>query len=247
MNRAVYELASGGLAALARLDAVTQNVANVNTAGYKASRPVFRLRGLDVPTDGLVEPPALRVAAQVVTADTVRDFSQGPIRTTGNPLDLAISGQGFFAVGTPRGERYTRQGTFTLDGEGFLVTEHGERVQDDQSRDVRLTPGDVTVSDDGQIAVDGSPVAKLKLVGFGEHPAVVPEGAALFAPVPGAVPQPVDARTRVEQGAIEGANVDAVSGMIELVEVARGFEQYTHAMARIDEVNQRSINDVGRV
>jgi flagellar basal-body rod protein FlgF len=247
MNRAVYELASGGLAALARLDAVTQNVANVNTAGYKASRPVFRLRGLDVPDPDLIEPPKLRVAAQVITAETVRDFTQGAIHGTGNPLDVAISGQGFLAVATPRGERYTRQGTLGLDGEGFLVTEHGERVQDDQGKDIRIGVGDVAIGTDGGIAVDGAPVAKLKLVGFGEHPALTPEGAALFAPVRGTVPQPVDARTRVEQGAVEQANVDAVAGMIELIEVARGFEQYTHAMQRLDEVSQKSINDVGRV
>ncbi len=247
MNRAVYALASGGLAALARLDAVAQNVANVNTVGYKASRPVFRLRGLDAPADGLVEPPALRAAAQVITAETVRDFSQGPIHATGNALDVAISGDGFFAVATPRGERYTRQGTFQLDGEGNLVTEHGERVQDDGGRDIRLPAGEIAIGDDGQITVDGAPIAKLKLVTFGAEPPLVPEGAALFAPAGGATPEPADAQTRVEQGAIEAANVDAVAGMIELVEVARGFEQYTHAMSRLDEVAQRSITDVGRV
>src|SRR2546428_8462505 len=213
MNRAVYTLASGGLAAQARLDAVTQNLANVGTAGYKAGRPVFRLRPLDVQETGLPAPPPLRAAAQVTEAETVRDFSQGPVHATGNPLDLAVSGQGFFVVATPRGERYTRQGSFGLDGEGYLVTEHGDRVQGENG-DVRVGTGDVAIGDDGQVSVDGISVGRLKLVDFGERPALVPEGNALFAPAPGAAGVPLDANaTHVEQGALEAANVDAVKGM----------------------------------
>jgi len=247
MNRAVYALASGGLAAQARLDAVTQNLANVGTAGYKAARPVFRLRPLDVQEIGLPESPAQHAGAQVTEAETVRDFSQGPVHATGNPLDLAITGQGFFVVATPRGERYTRQGGFSLDGEGYLVTEHGDRVQGDNG-DLRVGSGDVAIGEDGQMSVDGISVGRLKLVSFGDNPALLAEGNALFAPARGAVPVPLDATaTHVDQGSLEAANVDAVKGMVELVEVSRGFEQYMHAMQRLDEVAQRSINEVGRI
>ena len=129
MNRAVYALASGGIAAQARLDAVTQNLANVGTAGYKAGRPVFRLRPLDVEEAGLPVPPALRAAAQVTEAETVRDFSQGPVHATGNPLDVAVTGEGFFVVATPRGERYTRQGGFGLEhGDGRDHVDQLERL-----------------------------------------------------------------------------------------------------------------------
>jgi len=249
MNRAVYTLASGGLAAQARLDAVTQNLANVGTAGYKAGRPIFRLHPLDVSQLGLPEPPELRAAAQETESETIRDFSQGPVRATGNPLDVAVAGEGFFVVATPRGERYTRQGSFGLDGEGYLVTEHGDRVQGDNG-DLRIGTGDVAIGDDGQISVDGISGGRLKLVGFGEHPPLMAEGNALFAPAAGAVPVPIDAtatQTHVEQGSLEAANIDAVKGMIELVEVSRGFEQYMHAMQRLDEIAQRSINEVGRI
>src|SRR5205823_4298803 len=102
--------AGAGGAAPRRRHAVTQNLANVGTAGYKAGRPVFRLHPLDVEEAGLPAPPALRAAAQVTEAETVRDFSQGPVHATGNPLDVAVTGEGFFVVATPRGERYTRQG-----------------------------------------------------------------------------------------------------------------------------------------
>jgi flagellar basal-body rod protein FlgF len=247
MNRAVYAAASGSVAALARLDAATQNLANVSTAGYKATRPIFRVAEQDGGPRGAVDPVLGRTAAQVVEVETARDFSQGPIKASGNPLDVAISGDGFFAVATPRGERYTRQGTFSLDNEGFLVTAHGERVQGDNG-DVRVGQGNVAIGDDGRVVVDGSEVGRIKLVTFGDNPALQPEGATLFAPVPGATPTPIDpSRVRVEGGAIEGANVDAVAGMIELVDVARGFEQYTAALKQLDEIAKSSINDLGRV
>jgi flagellar basal body rod protein FlgG len=247
MNRAVYTAASGGMAALARLEAVTQNLANVSTAGYKAEHLIFRVRPLDESVPGSVEPILGRTAAQVAEVATVRDFSPGPVRLSGNPLDVAIHGQGFFAVATPRGERYTRQGSFTLDGEGYLVTQHGERVQGDQG-DLRLGTGEVQIGEDGSVSVDGRPSGRLKLDDFGAEPALVAEGSSLFAPAAGATPAPLDAAAvHVQSGALEGANVDAVGGMIELVDVSRAYESYMRAIQRLDEVAQRSINDVGRV
>ena len=250
MNRGVYTVTSGALAAQARLDAVAQNLANASTAGYKAERLIFRVRPLTETAGGvpdLVDPVLGRTAAQVVEVATVRDFSQGPVRSSGNPLDVAITGEGFFAVTTPRGERYTRQGTFALDGEGYLVTQHGERVQAENG-DLRLPPGDVVIADDGGVHVGGSEVGRLKLVTFGDPPALVAEGTSLFAPAPGAQPAPLDAgKVHVQAGAIEGANADAITSMVELVDVARGYESYMHALQRLDQVSQRSINDVGRV
>jgi flagellar basal-body rod protein FlgG len=251
MNRAVYTATSGGLAAIARLDAVAQNLANVNTAGYKAERVLFTERPLDGTLGGAApggfDPILAGTAAQVVEVATVRDFSQGPIRPSGNPLDVAITGDGFFAVSTPRGERYTRQGAFGIDPEGYLVTAEGDRVQGDGG-DLRLGAGDVAVGEDGTIAVDGAVVGRLKLVGFGDDPGLVAEGAALFAPVPGEAPAAIDAAAvRVQGGALEGANVDAVAGLIELVDVSRAFESYMRAVQQLDEVTQRSINEVGRV
>jgi flagellar basal-body rod protein FlgG len=248
MNRAAYTAASGALAAMARLEAVTQNMANVQTAGYKAERVVFRVRPLDESAPAELDPELGRTAAQVAQVATIRDFSQGPVRRTDNPLDVAITGDGFFAVTTPRGERYTRQGTFTLDGEGFLVTQNGERVQGENGSDLRIGTGDVAIGNDGAVLVDGAPAGRLRLVSFGPEPALLAEGAALFVPAPGVSPTPLDATTaRVQGGAIEGSNIDAVAGMIELVDVSRGFEAYMHTLQKIDGVTQRSINEVGRV
>jgi flagellar basal body rod protein FlgG len=252
MNRGLYTVTSGGLAALARLDAVSQNLANVGTAGFKAERLLFQVRPLTRPLDaaspGALDPVLGRTAAQVVQTESIRDFSQGPIRVSGNPLDVAITGDGFFAVTTPRGERYTRQGSFTLDPEGYLVTQAGERVQGDGG-DLRVgTGGDVVIGEDGTVVVDGSTDGRLKLVQLGDPPKLVPEGASLFAPLPGTAPVPLDATaTHLQPGAIEAANVDAVAGLVELVDVSRAFESYMRALQRLDEITQRSINDVGRV
>ncbi len=245
MNRGVYTVTSGGLAALARLDAATQNLANVNTAGYKAERLVFRVKPLAPNPGDLLDPVLGRTAAQVVQSETVRDFSPGSVRPSGNPLDVAITGQGFFAVATPRGERYTRQGTFAIDGEGYLVTPHGERVQGPNG-DLRLPAGEPRFAEDGSITVDGAAAGQLKLVGFGDRPPLVPEGATLFAPAPGVVPAPLAAAdVHLHPGAIEAANVDIGSSMIELVDVARGYESYMHALHQLDQLSERSINDVG--
>ncbi len=246
MNRGIYTVASGGVAALGRLEAAAQNLANVSTAGYKAERLVFRVKPLDTGLPGALDPVLGRSAAQVVEAETVRDFSPGPVRLSGNPLDVAIKGGGFFAVTTPRGERYTRQGTFALDADGYLVTAHGERVQGDGG-DLRLGPGEVAIGEDGTITVDGTAAGRLKLVSFGERPPLVSEGAALYAAAPGVAATPLaEADVHVQQGALEAANVDAVAGMVELVDVARGYESYMHALRRLDEIAERSINEVGR-
>src|SRR6185503_8559655 len=109
------------------------------------------------------------------------------IRTTGNPLDVAIAGSGFFAVQTARGERFTRQGGFERDAEGYLATVGGERVLSDQQTDIQLGDGAVEIGEDGTIRADGTNVARLRVVSFGDRPALVPEGRALFVPAPGAV------------------------------------------------------------
>jgi flagellar basal-body rod protein FlgG len=247
MNRAIYTAASGGMAALARLDAVAQNLANANTAGYKAERVLFRVRPLDETAAGAGDPILAETAAQVAEVATVRDFSQGPVRASGNPLDVAITGEGFFVVATPRGERYTRQGNFTLDRDGALVTAGGDRVQG-EGGDIRLGTGTPAIGDDGTVSVDGAPVGRLKLVGFGEDPALVAEGSSLFAPAPGAAAVPLDpAAVRLAPEALEGANVDAVAGMIELVDVTRGFETYMRAIESLDGLMARAIDEVGRI
>ena len=247
MNRGIFTITSGALGALARLDAATQNLANINTAGYKAERPQFRLREQDPNPKGELGQVLGRTGGAVAEVERVRDFSQGPIQQTGNPLDLAITGEGFFAINTTHGERYTRQGTFALDGEGYLTTASGDRVQG-SGGDLQLQGSAIVVASDGTVTVNGKTSGQLKLVSFGETPALLPEGSGLFKPADGAQPTPlVEGTGEVAQGAVEGSNLDAVTGMIELVDIARGYEQYMKALERLDSLTAKSISEVGRV
>jgi flagellar basal-body rod protein FlgG len=248
MTRGIYTVASGGVAALERLQSVSQNLANVNTAGYRAERVIFQVQALSGGPRGAVDSVLGSTSQQVVEAATIRDFSPGPIHETGNPLDVALAGDGFFVVNTARGERYTRQGSFSLDAQGFLVTARGDRVQGDGG-DINIGEHDIRIGDDGSIFADDQPVGRLKVVGFGDKPALVPEGDALFAPAtPQVTPTTLDAsQVQIEQAHIEGSNVNAVAGLEELVEVSRGYESYMHALRRLDELVGKSINEVGRV
>lgn len=250
MTRGLYTLASGGLALEMQLDAVTQNVANANTAGYKAERFVVESMPLLNAPPPVDDPVLLELVPQVVTGQQLRDFSPGPTTTTGNPLDVAIGNEhAFFAVGTPRGERYTRQGTFGLDDEGFLVTGLGERVQG-TSGDIRVdqTDGPLVIADDGTLWVDNVRIDRLRLVDFGPNPRLTPEGEALYVAAPGVLGRDLEAEdVSVTQGAIERANFDAVKGVTTMVEIARGYESYMRAISRLDEITRRTIDEVGRV
>lgn len=248
MNRGVYTIASGGLAAEARLDAVAQNLANANTTGYKAQRVAFDARPIENFARPLTDRLAAETVPQAVGIDQRRDFAPGPVTATGSPFDVAIMGRGFFAVATPAGERYTREGSFHVDAEGFLVTARGERVQGADG-DVSVgRGGEVAIADDGTVEVDGDPAGRLQLLDFGAEPALVGEGDALFAAVPGTVGTPMEpGEVSLQQGALERANVDVVASLVELIDVSRGYESYMKAIQRLDEVAKRSIDEIGRV
>jgi len=247
MNRGVYEISSAAVAQQTRLDAVAQNLANARTSGYKAARVSFSselVQNFPLPgADGWVAGSA----PEVVDASQTIDFAPGAIVTTGNPLDVAIDGDGFLAVTTPQGERYTRQGTLRVDAEGYLVTAAGNRVQSD-SGDIRVaTQGPVEIAEDGSVVVDGKITDRVKVVTFGAAPSLVPEGNAVFA-AGGTPPTRLDAgQTKLLPRALEEANVDPVSGLVALVDVARSYESYMRAIQRLDEVAKKSIDEVGRV
>jgi flagellar basal-body rod protein FlgF len=248
MNGALYSIVSGSLAASERLEIVTNNLANTSTAGFKAQYLVLRMVPQGTAPDAVGLDGVQPGSTPTVDLRTVTDFAQGPIRESGNPLDAALSGPGFFVVTTPQGERYTRQGQFQLDPAGFLVTAAGHRVQGAGGRDVQLAGGRVEIDANGGITVDGTPSAQLRLVDFAEPGALAPEGSALFVATPDAVAieqAPGATPTTVIQGAIEAANVDAIKGLIELIDVARGYETYMRAIRQVDETVERAITDVG--
>src|SRR5690606_12854265 len=153
---------------------------------------------------------------------TFSDMTAGTLRATGNPLDMALEGDGFFTVETPAGARYTRDGRFTLDGEGWLVTLEGHRVLG-EAGPIQTQGTDVHVTERGVLWVDGAPVAVLAVVDFPDPQGLTREGGSLWAASEWSG-EPVPAAARVHGGYLEEANVNVVMTMVELIAAHRAYE-----------------------
>jgi len=251
MNGALYAAVSGSLSAVQRLDITANNLANTSTAGFKAQHLLVSSKSPWEFTVPGGTSPWLDVSARTTVAtahQTVTDLSQGVIRESGNPLDVAISGPGFFVVTTPNGERYTRQGQFHLEPGGTLVTGAGYPVQGDGGEEIRLPAGQIEIDANGGIWVDGNRMATLRLVRITDPQAVIPEGGALFAARPQAPVVGTDpVETRLVQGSVEEANIDVVKGLLDLIDVARGYETYMRAMQQVDASVQMAIQQVAGI
>lgn len=243
MSDGIYSALSGAIAEQRSLDVVANNVANANTTGFRGDRVAFQealARGSGGPA-----PDSMRfVGVARVRADT----SAGPLRQTGNPLDLALQGDGFFALATPRGERYTRAGGFVASASGRLVTAAGLEVVGAPGGDARiqLPPGarQIQVAPNGTVSADGVEVGRVRVVRFDSPDALQKEGQTLWTASGGARPA-VDEATQVVQGHLEGANVNAVSGMNELITVSRSFESFQRVIQAFRDLDARTAREVG--
>lgn len=248
---AIYPVLSGALAQEKRLEVITNNLANVNTAGFKKDHPLFEGIGLppgpNAGLSGSITPgPTFEILHHVFT-----DFSSGPIRMTGEPLDIAIEGEGFFSVQTPGGVRYTRGGSFTLDAQGQITTHDGFPLLG-TGGPITLPPGSIQIDAEGRLSVKGTEVGAqptevdtLALYRFSDPSQLKKVGNTLFESAGGgAVPFP---EGRVSQGALEGANVNPVEEMVAMITVMRLYESAQKAIQTADEVASKAANEVGRL
>lgn len=244
MIRGIYTSASGMLAETTRADTIANNLANGNTTGYKkdiaiskdfASLLIRRINdGPDAPQIG-----ALGVGTQIDEVATIH--TTGAMRSTGNALDFAVEGRGFFAVDTPAGTRYTRNGSFSRNVQGELVTMEGQRVLG-QNGPIRLPEGKVNVDSTGTITVDGANAGQLRLVEFANERELVKEGASLFrAPNNGR-----QATGKVAQGFLEQSNVNVVSEMVNLISGYRAYEINAKTVQTHDQLLDKAVNEVGK-
>jgi flagellar basal-body rod protein FlgF len=241
MDAGIFSAVSGSLAAQTRLDALANNLANASTAGFKAERVLQRAERA-----GEIAPPPTAVPTPVTREHVVTDFTQGPINQSGNPLDVALAGEGFLVVQTDRGERLTRSGNFTIDSQGYLATTDGSRVQG-TSGDISIPESPVVIASDGSVRAGEQRVGQLRIVTVEDVDGLLRENGTRFAP---GAQVPVDApigSVRVVQGAVEGANLSPVEGLVSLIETVRGFETYMRAAERLDQVTAKAIAEVGRV
>jgi flagellar basal-body rod protein FlgG len=172
------------------------------------------------------------------------DFSPAPLQQTGSPLDLAIDGDGFFSIQTDQGVRYTRSGAFTISPEGFLATADGEAVLGDGG-EIVIDGTDVNVDEAGNVVVDGVPVGKLRIVRISENGALRKIGDSLFELDEMRGTEEVLDHGGIQQGFLEGSNVNAVKVMTELIEVQRGYESYQKMIQTMGEMASRVISGVG--
>ena len=245
MNSGIYAAVSGSLAAMQRLDMISNNLANINTPGYKKDKMSFE--GL---LAGSANPPAVpqgKTADPILQKESIYiDYANGPISQSDNPLDLALDGDGFFAVTTPEGTAYTRQGNFRTSADGTLVTVDGYPVQGANGSAIRIQGSRVEIDAKGSVMVDGTEAGAISVFDFGKPYTLTKVGNALFVPAnPQATPQTGTAQIR--QGHIEGSNVESISEMVQMIETNRYFEACSKVIKGFDDMATKAANDLGRV
>jgi flagellar basal-body rod protein FlgF/flagellar basal-body rod protein FlgG len=245
MDSGYYAAFAGLVARTQALDTAASNLANAQTAGYRAEREYFRSILLD-PLAGNSQLGGTVNNFGVLGGDHL-DMAQGVLTPTGNPLDLAIEGQGFFAVQTPNGIRYTRDGSFHRAKDGLLVTAAGEPVLSSQGKPIPVPPGEVSVGADGAISVAGGTAAIVGVFSFAAGTQLTPEGKNRYLPPAGAQAA-LATGSSVTQGSLEAANQDAIQGSLDLIVMQRQAETMQKALTIFHtEFNKTAAEDLPRV
>lgn len=224
-----------------QMDVVANNIANINTTGFKAEKILFEQYLMPVAEDRNFAWPDQPLSYTQDWA-TMHDLGRGAMVQTGNPLDLALNGDGFLTVMTPAGERWTKAGSLQIDSEGTLVDVNGYPVLADGS-EVQFDPGetDIAIAADGTISTAAGPKGRLQIVEFANAQELTREGSNLFA---GGTPFPAT-NTQVAQGFIERSNVSGVSEMSQMIRVSRSYQSLASLMQRQDEIRRAAIQRLG--
>ena len=244
MESGYYAAYAGLLARSQALDVAAGNLANAGTAGYRAERDYFRaaLLGPEALTSQLDE----TVNNFGMLGGSRLDLGQGALTPTGNPLDLGIEGEGFFAIATKQGVRYTRDGQFERAQDGTLTTQAGEPVLDGKDQPIRVPAGEIAVGSDGAVSVNGAVAGKLGIFAFASGDALTAEGANRYAAVPGAAP--VAAAATIHQGSLEASNEDVIEGSLQLVLMQRQAEMMQKAVSMFsNDFDKTASEDLPRV
>jgi flagellar basal-body rod protein FlgF len=238
-----------------QLDVVANNIANLNTTGYKADNSMFEQFLMPVARENRFNVPD-RQLNFVNDRGTWHNFQPGALQQTGNPLDVAIKGDGFLVVQTPDGERYTRNGALQLNNLGELVTLAGDKVLGENGPIVlQLTDRDIAITKNGTIKVregqslnSDSTRGKLRLVTFADPQQLRKDGASTFAAPNGVTPTPVpDANANVVQGAVEKSNVRPVIEMTRMIELTRAYTEVATLLQQQSDLRKNSIQQLAEV
>ena len=233
--------ASGMRSRMESLEMLANNIANASTGGYKSDREFYSLYAAPE-ADG---PPwnTMPVIEQPWT-----DFSQGTLQPTGNDLDLALSGSGFFAVNGPGVPLYTRNGSFHLAPDGKLTTAEGYPVRGSDGADLTIGGvGPIQISSDGTITRDGNVAGKLDIADFTNTAELRKRGSQYFRAADNSQRRGVAAGTTVQQGHLEASNAGSSEAAVRLISIMRQFEMLQRAVSMGAEMDRRATQDVARV
>lgn len=216
-----------------QMQVTANNVANMSTAGYKAQGVLFN--------EELTKAQGGEKLSMVLDHGTFRRVEQGPLQQTGNPLDLALEGSGFFEIETAQGARYTRAGNFSLDMEGRIVTQNGNPVLSDGGQPITIPQGDtqIMIANDGTISTaESGIIGRVGVMRFADEQKIIEEGHGLYN---ANAEVPVQAEnTKVLQSMLEGSNVQPVLEMNRMIEIVRNYQQ-TQRLLQTDHERQRNV------
>jgi len=268
-TKGIYTAVSGAVAHSAKLDTIANNIANANTPGFKRDQQLFK----EYLTSYEKQPTVLEVPKVPASIDsfyplnggdksyvdlngTATSFGQGALKLTGNPLDIGVEGDGFLEVQTPAGVRYTRNGHFTINAEGVVVSKQGhplllqgEEGQALEERYLRIEDASqLTLTAQGEVFVSGQNMGKLSLKAMTEKDALQKEGNSLYSIRENFANQIEDSTNfRIHQGSFEQGNVNIVQEMTDMINATRIFESTQKAIQAYDQMNQKLANDVPRL
>jgi len=272
LDKGIYTAVSGAIAQDQKLQTISNNIANVDTVAFKKESPVFKEfvtalerqeTVIDVPRVEFKPSDFYHLQGNeksYVNLDSVTtDYEQGSFKRTANPMDFAISGEGFFEVNTPLGVRYTKAGNFTLDSQSRLVTMDGNPILAEpkkiqgadpalnnlpENREIKIRDANFEVRPDGTIMSAGAEVAKVNVVEFSNKEYLVKAGRNMFSDQPQAQIKDKTSST-VLQGYIEGSNVNPVQEMIGLISTQRTFDGLQNAIKAYSEMASKGTNVIG--
>jgi len=245
MDSGFYSAFTALAARMQSLDLVANNLANVNTTGYKAEKEFYKAFAASLGNDRLTKVNQAVNNYGVLGGERI-DFTPGSLDKTGSDTDLGIDGSGYFAIQTKAGVRYTRNGNFSFNAQRQLVDGAGNPVLGDQGEPIQVPSGKLTVSTDGTVSVNGAIVAKLKIVDFPPGTPLDPEGNADFVAPPDSEKPATSAQVR--QGVLESSNSNPISSAVELIDLQRTAEMMQRALSIFNtDFNQTAVQDLPRV
>jgi flagellar basal-body rod protein FlgF len=227
LTTGIYDLIDGSMTQQLRFETIANNMANSNTNGFKKDIISF-YEALDMQT----------------ISET--DFSQGPVRYTGNELDVALSSKGFFKIQTPNGLRYTRDGAFSINVERILVTGNGDTVLG-QNGPITVEGGEVYIGRDGQVVVNNESVDKILVVDIDDPKLLRKEGGSYYSYQGENEEISTSPDAEIQHKYLEGSNVNPTQEMIKMIETYRAFESVEKAIQSIDALTAEMVSDVGTV